>query len=93
LAGRESHKRVPAFLVSPGHCASGILRSFVELLRCIAGKLDQSDIQYMITGSIAASYYGLTRATQDLDIVISATPEELGLASQWNEAQRQAGIE
>ncbi len=51
--------------------------SFVEVLRRIAGKLDQSDISYMITGSIAASYYGLTRATQDLDIVISATPEKL----------------
>ena len=51
--------------------------SFVEVLRRIAAKLDQSDIPYMITGSIAASYYGLTRATQDLDIVISATPEKL----------------
>lgn len=31
----------------------------------------------MVTGSIAASYYGLARATYDLDIVISATPEKL----------------
>jgi hypothetical protein len=51
--------------------------SYVEVLRRIAPKLEQSDIPYMITGSIAASYYGLTRATQDLDIVISATPEKL----------------
>lgn len=51
--------------------------SFVEVLRRVAPKLEQSGISYMITGSIAASYYGLTRATQDLDIVISATPEKL----------------
>lgn len=51
--------------------------SFVEVLRRLAPKLEQSDVWYMITGSIAASYYGLTRATQDLDIVISASPEKL----------------
>jgi hypothetical protein len=48
-----------------------------EVLRSIVPKLEQSDIQYMVTGSIAASYYGLARATYDLDIVISATPEKL----------------
>jgi len=51
--------------------------SFVEVLRRIAPKLEQSHIPYMITGSTAASYYGHVRATQDLDIVISAGPEEL----------------
>ncbi|MGH9567095.1 MAG: hypothetical protein ACRD4F_18980, partial [Candidatus Angelobacter sp.] len=51
--------------------------SFIEVLRRIAPTLETSDIPYMITGSIAASYYGFTRATQDLDIVISATPEKL----------------
>lgn len=51
--------------------------SFVEVLRRIAPRLEQSDIPYMVTGSIAASYYGLTRATADLDIVISANPAKL----------------
>jgi len=51
--------------------------SFVEVLREVAVRLDQSAIPYMVTGSIAASYHGLTRATQDLDIVISADPEKL----------------
>lgn len=48
-----------------------------EVLRCIVPRLEQSAIPYMVTGSIAASYYGLARATYDLDIVISATPEKL----------------
>jgi hypothetical protein len=51
--------------------------SFVEVLRQIAPKLEQSNVPYMITGAIAASYYGLARATQDLDIVISASPNEV----------------
>jgi hypothetical protein len=51
--------------------------SFVEVLRQIASRLEACDIPYMVTGSIAASYYGLARATYDLDIVISATPEKL----------------
>jgi hypothetical protein len=51
--------------------------SFVEVLLRLAPKLEQSNMPYMITGSIAASYYGLTRATQDLDIVVSANPAKL----------------
>jgi len=44
--------------------------SYVEVLRSIVPRLEQSEIPYMITGSIAAAYYGLGRATYDLDIVI-----------------------
>jgi hypothetical protein len=33
--------------------------SFVEVLRRVAANLDQSEIHYMVTGSIAAAYYGL----------------------------------
>jgi hypothetical protein len=51
--------------------------SYVEVLRAMVPRLEQSDIPYMITGSIAAAYYGLARATYDLDIVISATTDKL----------------
>jgi hypothetical protein len=51
--------------------------SYAEVLRSIVPRLEQSEIQYMITGSIAAAYYGLARATYDLDIVISATAGNL----------------
>ncbi len=46
--------------------------SFVEVLRRVTARLHESKVPYMVTGSIAASYYGLVRATQDLDIVIAA---------------------
>jgi hypothetical protein len=51
--------------------------SYVEVLRSIVPRLEQSEIPYMITGSIAAAYYGFGRATYDLDIVISATANKL----------------
>ncbi len=50
---------------------------YAEVLHSIVPRLEQSDIQYMITGSIAAAFYGLGRATYDLDIVISAAPDKL----------------
>jgi predicted nucleotidyltransferase len=51
--------------------------SYADVLQSIVSRLEQSEIPYMITGSIAAAYYGLARATYDLDIVISATPDKL----------------
>jgi hypothetical protein len=51
--------------------------SYIEVLRSIVPRLEQTEIPYMITGSIAAAYYGLGRATYDLDIVISATADKL----------------
>jgi hypothetical protein len=77
LARRQSDAGVLAIIVSSGRRAAGILMSFVEVLRQIATRLEACDIPYMVTGSIAASYYGLARATYDLDIVISATLEKL----------------
>jgi hypothetical protein len=39
--------------------------------------LTKVGISYMLTGSFAATYYGAPRATQDIDFVISAAPEQL----------------
>jgi len=43
----------------------------------IVGALDQAGIPYMLTGSFASSYHGSPRATQDIDIVISPTPDQI----------------
>jgi hypothetical protein len=43
----------------------------------IAVALDQAGIPYMLTGSFASAYYGAPRSTQDIDVVIAATPVEL----------------
>lgn len=48
-----------------------------ELLRKITVALEANGIPYMLTGSIASSMYGVPRATNDIDIVIAPTREQL----------------
>jgi hypothetical protein len=43
----------------------------------IVRALDDAGIPYMLTGSFAASYHGHPRATQDIDIVVAPTPDQL----------------
>lgn len=43
----------------------------------IVAALDQAGIPYMLTGSFASSYHGTPRATQDVDIVIAPSPDQL----------------
>lgn len=46
-----------------------------ELLIGIARHLDERDIPYMITGSIASSLYGEPRLTHDIDVIVRITVE------------------
>ena len=46
--------------------------SLAAFLREVTGILDEAGIPYMLTGSLAAAYYAVPRATQDLDVVIAA---------------------
>ncbi len=48
-----------------------------EVFRRISGALSTSQVPYMLTGSFASSYYEALRATQDIDIVIAPTLEQL----------------
>lgn len=50
------------------------LASFVAL---IARALHEVDIPFMLTGSLAAAFYGAPRATQDLDLVIESQADNL----------------
>jgi hypothetical protein len=50
------------------------LASFVAL---IARALREADIPFMLTGSLAAAFYGAPRATQDLDLVIESQADDL----------------
>lgn len=51
--------------------------NFPEVVRRITAALDQAGILYMLTGSFASAYYGAPRSTQDIDLVIAATPAQL----------------
>jgi hypothetical protein len=48
-----------------------------EVLRRITTALDQAGIAYMLTGSFASAYYGAPRSTQDIDLVITGTVQQL----------------
>ena len=48
-----------------------------ELLIRVIAVLDQSGIDYMITGSVASSLQGEPRSTNDIDIVVTIHPESV----------------
>jgi hypothetical protein len=48
-----------------------------EVLQRISTALDHAGIAYMLTGSFASAHYGSPRSTQDIDLVIAATVEQL----------------
>lgn len=48
-----------------------------EVFRQITNALNEANVSYMLTGSFASNLYGTGRATQDIDLVISATSEQM----------------
>lgn len=46
-------------------------------LTTVLSLLDDLDIPYMLTGSVAASYHGRPRATHDADIVVDPTAQQM----------------
>ena len=51
--------------------------SLATFLATLARVLRDADIPSMLTGSLAAAFYGTPRATQDVDVVIDPDPERL----------------
>jgi hypothetical protein len=48
-----------------------------EVMQRITAALDRAGIAYMLSGSFSSAYYGAPRSTQDIDLVIAATPAQL----------------
>lgn len=48
-----------------------------EVFRRIVLHLERRGIPYMLVGSFAGTYFGLSRSTYDLDIVVEAVPDQL----------------
>jgi hypothetical protein len=44
-----------------------------ELVRRLVDALESAGIQYVLVGSLSASFYGVSRSTQDADIVVSCS--------------------
>ncbi len=43
----------------------------------IVGALDRAGVPYMLTGSFASAYHGTPRATQDIDMIIAPSADQL----------------
>jgi hypothetical protein len=48
-----------------------------ELLAYLIGIFDRLDLDYFITGSVAASYYGEPRFTNDIDVIVELTAPDV----------------
>jgi len=51
--------------------------STTDVFQRIVTALDHAGIPFMLTGSFASSLHGVTRATQDIDLVVAPTEESL----------------
>jgi len=49
--------------------------SLKAFLQKVVEILDEAGVQYMLTGSLAAAYYAVPRATQDIDLVLETEVE------------------
>ena len=49
----------------------------LEVLKLVAQRLEKVDIAYMVTGSVAMSFYATPRMTRDIDIVITIVEEDI----------------
>lgn len=72
--------------------------SLGAFLEKVVDVLDEAEVPYMLTGSLASAFYAIPRATQDIDIVIEAQREGVErlvrglLAAGWY-ADRDAALE
>lgn len=59
-----------------------------DLLELVAGALEGAGIPYMVVGSLASTFHGEPRATQDVDIVIDPQPDQLAALLRSFDAER-----
>lgn len=66
------------------------MKTFFDLVRRVVESLGAARLDYMFTGALAASYYGVPRTTMDVDVVVKVTQEET--PSRLVSALKQAGL-
>jgi hypothetical protein len=53
------------------------MNEHLNVLELVAKRLEQSNIEYMISGSIAMNYYAQPRMTRDIDIVVELVLDDV----------------
>jgi hypothetical protein len=51
--------------------------SYTQVFQEIINALDRASILYMVVGSFASNLYGTGRGTQDIDLILSASPAQV----------------
>lgn len=51
--------------------------SYTQVFQEVVNALERASIDYMVVGSFASNLYGTGRGTQDIDLVISASPAQV----------------
>lgn len=61
-----------------GYHPGNVDRIFDELsvLKLVTRRLEEAEIPYMLTGSLAASHYAQPRKTRDIDLVVELEPSD-----------------
>jgi len=52
------------------------LEAFYELIKRVVAGFGAAGLDYMFTGALAASFYGVARTTVDIDVVVKVTSED-----------------
>lgn len=49
----------------------------LDILKLVSSRLNVAEVDYMLSGSVALTFYGKPRMTRDIDIVIVIPPREI----------------
>lgn len=49
----------------------------LDILKLVANRLNTAEVDYMLSGSVALTFYGKPRMTRDIDIVIVLSTQEI----------------
>jgi hypothetical protein len=77
MVGRAGRTRTHSADIPARFSTSAVAMSVSEVFQRITSALGEAGIVYMLAGSFASAYYGAPRTTQDIDLVIAATAEQL----------------
>jgi predicted nucleotidyltransferase len=53
------------------------MQNELDVIRDVSNKLSEAGINYMLTGSVAMTYYARPRMTQDVDFVVALQPHDI----------------
>lgn len=55
------------------------MKTEIDVIRDVSHRLEQAEIPYMLTGSMAMNYYAEPRMTRDIDLVLALRPQDAAL--------------